>query len=208
MTTPFITLEGIDGSGKTTQARMLVDLLKGMGREVLAVREPGGTPISEKIRSLLLDPANAEMSDTCELLLLEAARAQHVDQAIRPALAAGKVVVCDRFLDSSTAYQSFADGLDLDTVTRANALAVGDCVPGITLIFDIDVDAAAARMARRGGKADRMEAKGLEFQRKVADGYRMIAAADPGRVKLIDAAGTPDEVHARVVEALAAAGLV
>lgn len=208
MTAPFITLEGIDGSGKSTQARLLAQALERAGLTVLPLREPGGVAISEKIRGILLDPANAEMGDTCELLLYEAARAQLVHQVVAPALAAGTTVVCDRFYDSTTAYQAYAAGLDPARVRAANALAVGDCHPTLTLVFDLDVDDAAARMATRGEAADRMEAKGLDYQRKVAAGYRAIAAEEPNRVRLIDATGTPDEVHTRVLNELKHAGIL
>ena len=201
----FITLEGIDGAGKSTQARLLVAALERAGASVLLLREPGGVAISEKIRAILLDPANAEMGDTCELLLYEAARAQLVHQVIAPALAAGKTVVCDRFYDSTTAYQAYADGIDPGKVRRANDLAVDGHHPDLTLVFDIDVDEASERMAGRGA-ADRMEAKGLAFQRKVAAGYRAIAAAEPARVRLVDACGSPEEVHARVLAEMGLSG--
>lgn len=204
MTPLFITLEGIDGVGKSTQAALLVRALEDAGADVLALREPGGVAISEKIRALLLDPANAEMADTCELLLYEAARAQLVHEVVKPALAAGQTVVCDRFYDSTTAYQAYASGLDPTDVRTANALAVDGCHPDLTLVFDMDVDAAQTRMVGRGD-ADRMEAKGLAYQRRVAEGYRAVAAAEPERVRLIDAVGTVDEVAARVREAVAAA---
>lgn len=202
----FITLEGVDGAGKSTQARLLVRALEAAGHEVLALREPGGTAISEKIRALLLDPANAEMGDTCELLLYEAARAQLVYQVIAPALAAGKVVVCDRFYDSTTCYQAFADGLDRAVVAQANGLAVDGTRPQLTLVYDIDPDAAAERRAERSG-ADRMEAKGLEFQRRVRHGFRTIAGEEPERVRLIDAAADIACVFGRTVREVRAAGL-
>lgn len=201
----FITLEGVDGAGKSTQARILTRALTLAGYDVLALREPGGTDISEKIRALLLDPANADMGDTCELLLYEAARAQLVHQRIRPALAAGKVVVCDRFFDSTTCYQAFADGLDRKTVDCANALAVGDTVPLLTLVYQIDPEAAVARREGRGA-ADRMEAKGLAFQRKVGEGFRAIAAEEPERVKLIDATASVERVFTATLTAVRGAG--
>ena len=204
MTPLLITLEGIDGVGKSTQAALLADALEAAGHDVLRLREPGGAAISEKIRALLLDPANAEMGDACELLLYEAARAQLVHQVIAPALAAGKAVVCDRFYDSTTAYQAHAAGLDPRTVELANGIAVGECRPRLTLVYDLPVAAARARMAARAGE-DRMEAKGLAFQERVAEGFRAIAAAEPGRVKLVDAAGTVGEVHARTLKAVAGA---
>lgn len=197
----FITVEGIDGCGKSTQARLLVEDLERAGYDVLALREPGGVAISEKIRALLLDPANVEMSATCELLLYEAARAQLVHEVVAPALAEGRVVVCDRFYDSTTAYQGYAGGVPLDAVTRANELAVGACAPDLTFVFDIDPALAAERTVSRA--QDRMEAKGMGYQRRVAEGFRAIAAAEPTRVKLIDAARDIDAVHADVMAAVA-----
>lgn len=202
----FITLEGIDGCGKSTQSRLLIGALEAAGYDVLALREPGGVAISEKIRALLLDPANAEMGDTCELLLYEAARAQLVHERIAPALAAGRVVVCDRFFDSTTCYQAFADGIDRATVDAANALAVGAVRPRVTLVFDVDPAVAAARAAARDAAPDRMEAKGLAYQERVAAGFRTLAAEEPERVRLIDAAQPIEDVFAQVVAEVRAAG--
>lgn len=204
-TPAFITLEGIDGCGKSTQARLLAAALEHAGCAVLRLREPGGTEISEKIRALLLDPANAAMSETCELLLFEAARAQLVEEVIVPALAAGQVVVCDRFYDSTTAYQAFADGLDCAMVRSANALAVGECAPRLTLVYDVSVDEALARRAARAGQ-DRMELKGDAFQESVAAGFRAIAKLEPERVKLIDASAGVAEVFAQTVACVRRAG--
>lgn len=198
----FITVEGIDGCGKSTQARLLAEDLERAGYDVLALREPGGVAISEKIRALLLDPANAEMSATCELLLYEAARAQLVHEVVAPALARGRVVVCDRFYDSTTAYQGYAGGVPLDAVMRANELAVGACAPDLTLVFDIDPALAAERTVSRA--QDRMEAKGIAYQQRVAEGFRAIAAAEPERVKRIDAARAIDAIHADVMVAVRA----
>lgn len=195
----FITFEGIDGCGKSTQAALLADELRRAGCDVLLLREPGGVRISEMIRALLLDPANAEMSDICELLLYEAARAQLVHEVVAPALAAGRLVVCDRFYDSTTAYQGFANGMALESVQRANALAVGSCRPDLTLVFNIDPTVAARRAAGRDGSPDRMEAKGLAYQQRVAEGFRAIAAAEPARVRCIDAGRSIDEIHAEVL---------
>ncbi len=203
---PFITLEGVDGCGKSTQARLLVAALEASGYEVLALREPGGTVISEKIRALVLDPAHTEMGDACELLLYEASRAQLVHERIAPALAAGQVVVCDRFYDSTTCYQSFAAGLDRRDVERANALAVGAFHPLVTLVFDLDPAQAAARAAARDAAPDRMEAKGLAYQELVARGFRAIAAEDPDRVRLIDASGAVPAVFKQVVAEMRAVG--
>lgn len=201
---PFITLEGIDGCGKTTQAHLLTQALSAAGLDVLALREPGGVAISEKIRTLLLDSANSAMGDTCELLLYEAARAQLVHELIAPALAAGRVVVCDRFYDSTTAYQGYANGGSLEEVARANDLAVGAYHPQLTLVYDIDPACAAQRRADRAA-ADRMEAKGLAYQLRVAEGFRAIAAADPHRVKLIDATRDIDAVFTDTLGAVRAA---
>ncbi|MCH3943878.1 MAG: dTMP kinase [Atopobiaceae bacterium] len=201
----FVTLEGIDGCGKSTQVARLVSVLESSGREVVALREPGGTNISEKIRALLLDPANGEMSAQCELMLYEAARAQLVREVIEPALERGAVVVCDRFYDSTTAYQCVARGLDARLVGIANSLGSCGVAPDVTLLFDIDPEVAFAR-ATAGG-ADRLEGEGLAFQRAVRAGYLGLASAEPSRVRLVDATGTPEEVFSRVVATLGTAGL-
>ena len=202
----FITVEGIDGCGKSTQATLIAAALEAAGHDVLRLREPGGVKISEQIRAILLDPANAEMGDVCELLLYEAARAQLVHQVIRPALAAGKTVVCDRFYDSTTAYQAFADGLDRNMVSQANELAVDGCRPDLTLVFDLPVEDALRRRSGREAE-DRLELKGLEFQERVAAGFRAVAADEPDRVKLIDAGGSIAEVFSGVAAELRSAGL-
>lgn len=202
----FITVEGIDGCGKSTQARLIAAALEAAGHDVLRLREPGGVRISEQIRAILLDPANAEMGDVCELLLYEAARAQLVHQVIRPALAAGKTVVCDRFYDSTTAYQAFADGLDRNMVSQANELAVDGCRPDLTLVFDLPVEDALRRRSGREAE-DRLELKGLEFQERVAAGFRAVAVDEPDRVKLIDAGGSIAEVFSGVAAELRSAGL-
>lgn len=202
----FITVEGIDGCGKSTQARLIAAALEAAGHDVLRLREPGGVKISEQIREILLDPANAEMGDVCELLLYEAARAQLVHQVIKPALAAGKTVVCDRFYDSTTAYQAFADGLDRDMVFQANELAVDGCRPNLTLVFDLPVEDALRRRSGREAE-DRLELKGLEFQERVAAGFRAVAADEPDRVKLIDAGESIAEVFSGVAAELRSAGL-
>lgn len=202
----FITVEGIDGVGKSTQAALIEAVLDSAGYDVLRLREPGGVKISEQIRAILLDPANGEMGDVCELLLYEAARAQLVHQVIRPALAAGKTVVCDRFYDSTTAYQAFADGLDRNMVSQANELAVDGCRPDLTLVFDLPVEDALRRRSGREAE-DRLELKGLEFQERVAAGFRAVAADEPDRVKLIDAGESIAEVFSGVAAELRSAGL-
>lgn len=201
----FVTLEGVDGSGKSTQASLLVERLREQRREVVALREPGGTPISEKIRALLLDPENAEMADECELLLYEASRAQLVREVIEPALLRGAIVVCDRFYDSTHAYQHGGRGLSDALVSRANELGCCGLSPDVTLVLDIDPAAALARATAQG--ADRLEAEGLAFQQRVRKDYLALAKADPARVRVIDAAGDPELVAGRIDAALARAGV-
>lgn len=197
----FITLEGADGCGKSTQAALLADRVEAAGREVVRLREPGGTAISEKIRALVLDPANGEMCPECELLLFEAARAQLVRQVIEPALARGAVVVCDRFYDSTYAYQAAGRALEQQTIRSGNALGSCGVDPDRTLVLDMETDAALARATRDG--ADRMEAEGVAFQRRVREGYLQLVAEEPGRVRKVDAEGSVEDVSARLDAALA-----
>ncbi len=197
----FITLEGADGCGKSTQAARLAERVAATGREVVRLREPGGTPISEKIRALVLDPANDRMAPECELLLFEASRAQLVREVVEPALGRGAVVVCDRYYDSTYAYQAAGRALPENAIRRANALGSCGVDPDRTLVLDMPADDALAR-ATRGG-ADRMEAEGLGFQRRVREGYLRLAAEEPERVRIVDAAGTVDEVEARLAAELA-----
>lgn len=196
----FISLEGVDGCGKSTQAELLVNSLEAAGYETLRLRDPGGTRLSEKIRLLILDPANEEMCDECELLLYEAARAQLVREAILPALERGVAVVCDRFYDSTVAYQACGRGLTEDLVRTANALGSCSLVPDVTLVFDLDPQEALGRATQEG--ADRLEGAGVAFQQCVRAGYQRLAASEPERVHLIDAVGTQEVVHARVTAAL------
>ncbi len=197
----FITLEGADGCGKTTQAGLLADALAARGREVVRLREPGGTAISEKVRAILLDPANAEMCPECELMLYEASRAQLVREVVEPALSRGAVVLCDRFYDSTYAYQAGGRSLPEDLVRRANALGSCGLDPDRTLVFDLDPELAYAR-ATAGG-ADRMEAEGLAFQRRVRDAYLRLAQAEPARVRVVDASGEREAVAGRALAAIA-----
>ncbi len=197
----FITLEGADGCGKSTQAAILADRIAATGREVVRLREPGGTAVSEKIRALVLDPENSEMAPECELLLFEASRAQLVRQVIEPALARGAVVVCDRFYDSTFAYQAAGRSLAEQTIRAANALGSCGVDPDCTLVLDMDTDAALSRATRDG--ADRMEAEGVAFQRRVREGYLRLVAEEPRRVRRVDATGTVEEVAGRLADALA-----
>lgn len=197
----FITLEGADGAGKSTQAELLAQAVERAGREVVRLREPGGTAIGEKVRALLLDLANAEMCPDCELLLYEASRAQLVRQVIEPALARGAVVLCDRYYDSTTAYQAAGRSLSPERVAAANRLGSCGCVPDRTVVLDLDPALAFGRATRDG--TDRMESAGRELQERVRRGYLDLAAAEPGRVRVVDASGTPQEVLARVAAQLA-----
>lgn len=197
----FITLEGADGCGKSTQAAILADRIAATGREVVRLREPGGTAVSEKIRALVLDPENSEMASECELLLFEASRAQLVRQVIEPALARGAVVVCDRFYDSTFAYQAAGRSLAEQTIRAANALGSCGVDPDRTLVLDMESDAALSRATREG--ADRMEAEGVAFQRRVREGYLRLVAEEPRRVRRVDATGTVEEVAGRLADALA-----
>ena len=197
----FITLEGADGCGKSTQAAILADRIAATGREVVRLREPGGTAVSEKIRALVLDPENSEMAPECELLLFEASRAQLVRQVIEPALARGAVVVCGRFYDSTFAYQAAGRSLAEQTIRAANALGSCGVASDRTLVLDMDTDAALSRATRDG--ADRMEAEGVAFQRRVREGYLRLVAEEPRRVRRVDATGTVEEVAGRLADALA-----
>ncbi len=190
MTGLFITLEGVEGSGKSTQARHLADYLRGRGFDVLCTREPGGAPIAEKIRDLLLDPAHRELSPRAELLLYEAARAQHVDEVIRPALETGRVVICDRFADSTTAYQGAGRGLQADSLELLHGWATGGLRPDLTLVLDLPPE-EGLRRAGRVRRRDRLEQEPLDFHRRVREGFRELAEREPDRVRLLDA--LPDE---------------
>jgi dTMP kinase len=188
----FVTLEGIDRSGKTTQAAMLAEAL---GPGTLLVREPGGTPAGERIRAMLKDPELA-LDAGAELLLFNAARAQLIGEVIQPAIDAGRDVVCDRFIDSTVAYQGVARGLGVGAVEQLTELVAGSCIPDLTLLLRIDPADAFYRQAEID---DRFESEGLAFQRRVADAYDGLAARHPERIVVLDAAGTPEDVHARVV---------
>jgi dTMP kinase len=196
MSALFVTFEGIDRSGKTTQARMLCESL---GDDCLPEREPGGTPVGERVRELLKDPA-FEIGPEAEALLFAAARAELVSNVIRPALAEGRVVVSDRFLDSSLAYQGHARGLGVEEVERINRFATGGLVPDLTILLSIDPANAAAR----SGEADRFEDEGERLQRAVLAAYEELADADPERWRRIDADRPPDEIHVEVLAAVQA----
>jgi dTMP kinase len=194
----FITFEGPDGSGKSTQARMLAEDLRGAGRAVLESVEPGGTPIGQQIRRILLDPANKELAATAELLLMFAARAQNVEQWILPALAQGKIVISDRFTDSSLAYQGAGRGLGAKTVLDLDRIACHGLTPDITFCIDIDSETGLARAQARGGAETRLEEQAIEFHHKVREAYHELARNEPGRFRLIDGNGTPEAIAAKI----------
>jgi dTMP kinase len=194
----FITFEGPDGSGKSTQARILAERLRGQGRTVLESVEPGGTPIGQQIRRILLDPANKELTATAELLLMFAARAQNVEQWILPALAEGKIVISDRFTDSSIAYQGAGRGLGTSTVLELDRIACHGVVPDITLCIDIDIETGLARARARGNSETRLEEQAIEFHHKVREAYHELARSEPQRFRLIDGRGTPEAVAENV----------
>jgi dTMP kinase len=196
----FITFEGPDGSGKSTQARMLAERLRGEGRPVLETVEPGGTPIGQQIRRILLDPANKELTPVAELLLMFAARAQNVEQWILPALDQGQIVISDRFTDSSIAYQGSGRGLGWEAVFELDRIACHRLKPNITLCIDIDTETGLARAQARGGLETRLEEQAIEFHHKVRDAYHELARREPQRFRLIDGRGTPEAIAAKVWE--------
>lgn len=200
----FITFEGNEGCGKSTQARMLAERLRNAGYAVLESQEPGGTPIGMKIRRILLDAANQELRPTTELLLMFACRAQNVDEWIVPALAEGKVVVSDRFTDSTLAFQGGARGLGSDVVREVDRIACRGLVPDLTFYLDIDLDTGLARARARNretqGVETRMDEQALEFHRKAREAYLRLAAEEPNRISAIDARNAPEAIAAEIWE--------
>jgi dTMP kinase len=208
----FITFEGGEGSGKTTQLEALLTHLRSAGREAVTTRDPGGTPIGKQIRALVLDRDHTRMAPAAELLLYEASRAQLVQEIIRPALATDRIVLCDRFIDSTVAYQGYGRRLDLDVIAQLNALATGGLHPDLTFLLDLDpvlgLARATQRVAERHERHDRIEGEVLAFHQRVRAGYQSIAAAEPERVTVLDASLAVPEVQGhifrRVAEALRA----
>lgn len=190
----FITFEGVEGAGKTTQVQRLATVL---GPDVVLTREPGGTPVSERIRDIFL--TSDRITTMTELLLIAAARAQHVDERIRPALAANQIVICDRFIDATVAYQGYRGGIDLEIIHQLNHVATGGLTPDITFILDLPPEIGLQRQQRGELDRDRLDKEPLELHRKVREGYLYAAKTDPNRVKLIDATQSPDAVHATLL---------
>ncbi|MCH8084691.1 MAG: dTMP kinase [Myxococcales bacterium] len=189
----FITFDGIEGCGKSTQAHLLSRHLVAEGQDVVLTREPGGTPIAEAIREILLDPANGAMAPLTELLLYEAARAQHVHELIRPAIEAGSIVICDRFYDSTTAYQGAGRQIPEIDFEKLHRMATGGLSPDLTLFLDLPVEEGLKR-ATNAGAPDRIERESVEFHERVRQGFLELAAQQPERIKTLDARGTPEDI--------------
>ena len=191
----FITFEGVDGCGKTTQIELLKKYFENNGRTVLLTREPGAKGLGVKLREILLN-YDGEVSPNCESFLFLADRAQHIDTIIKPAVERGEIVLCDRHTDSTVAYQGYGRGIDLNRINLLNDIATSGMKPDLTFIFDIDIDTS---MSRVGKEKDRMESAGVEFFKKVREGYLAIAKQEPQRVKLIDGSKSIEDIHSEVL---------
>lgn len=205
----FISFEGNDGSGKTTQIRLLSQWFSEAGREVLQFREPGGTPVGEKIRELVLDNAYSGMEPVTEMLLYAASRAQLAQAVVRPAVARGAIVILDRFVDSSYAYQGFGRQLGLDVVRAANAPAIAGLMPDLTFFLDLDADTSMARRNASGLEADRLENESMAFHRRAHEGYLALCREEPDRIRRIPVMDgirhrTPAEVAGEILQAVQA----
>ena len=201
----FITVEGPDGAGKTTVTNKVVEELKNRGHDVLLTREPGGIDIAEKIREVILNPTHTTMDSRTEALLYAAARRQHLVEKVFPALEQGKIVLCDRFIDSSLAYQGHARGLGIDEVWGINQFAIGDMMPDCTLYFDINPVEGMARIAKNDGReVNRLDLESMAFHEKVYEGYRLLLTRFPERMRKIDASRTIEEVSEEALEIIIA----
>lgn len=203
----FITFEGIEGSGKTTQMHLLRDWLQARGERVLATREPGGTAIGDRIRAILLDPIHTEMAAETEILLYSAARAQIVRQVIRPHLEQGGIVLCDRFFDSTLAYQGYGRGLPLDILQQITVFATGGLVPDLTFYLDLPVEVGLRRKAQTPTEWTRFEAEALAFHRRVREGYLALAAAEPHRWVVLDADQPAEVIQEAIRQQVLARGI-
>lgn len=204
----FLSLEGGEGTGKTTQIGLLKGRVEGLGRRVRVTLEPGGSLLGERVRALLVRHSEDPPTPLAELLLYAADRAHHVETVIRPALAAGEVVVCDRYADATEAYQGWGRGLPLATVRRLNELATGGLLPHRTVVLDLPPDLGVSRSLRRqtgstAPREERFETESLAFHERVREGYRALSREEPARVRLVDATGSPEAVFRRVWEAVA-----
>ncbi|MBS4535907.1 dTMP kinase [Clostridium sp. D2Q-14] len=197
----FITIEGPDGAGKSTQIRLLKEYFKNQGKDIIVTREPGGTDISEKIRDIILDNDNITMADTTEALLYAASRAQHVHEKIIPALKEGKIVICDRFVHSSLVYQGIARGLGIEEVRYINDFAIEGIKPDVTLFFDIYPEIALKRKTKNN-KGDRLENEKADFHQRVYEGYKKLIDKYPDEFNVIDATKSIDEIHKDIVKIL------
>jgi len=202
----LITFEGLDGCGKTTQWELETERLSQQGRPVIATKEPGGTPVGRQIREIVLNAALGPLSDTTELALMFAARSQHIEEIILPVLQSGSLVLCDRFTDSTIAYQGYGRGIPLDTIHALEGLLCRGVLPDLTLLLDMDPETAAFRTRNRNRaafqKETRFEKEGLEFFRRVRQGYLKIACQEPARVRVVDACTSISEVHEQVSRAI------
>ena len=201
----FITFEGCDGCGKSTQLKKLSEYLEKNGVAHIFTREPGGGKISEDIRAILLNGKNTEMTDECEALLYAAARVQHLSDRVEPALKEGKLVICDRYVDSSFAYQAFARGLGMDFIGKINAYALENYLPDVTVFIDLSAE-DAFRRKHGADENDRLEQAGLAFHDKVYKGYKTLAEKYPERIVCVDGKKTPDEIFAEVLNVLKTRG--
>lgn len=203
----FITFEGCEGVGKSTQVNMLKDYLKKTGQQAMFLREPGGNTLSEKIRKIILDPDNSEMTPLCEAMLYSAARAQLMGQVIIPALDSGKLIICDRFIDSTMAYQGFARDLGVKTISSLNETVCGDYMPDVTIFLDLPPDEAFKRKGGRDNN-DRMELQSLDFHKKVYEGYKKAVDMYPDRIILISPRGNKFETNTAIIRNLQARGII
>ena len=203
----FITFEGCEGVGKSRQIRLLEEYLQKHGKKYYLTREPGGTPVSEQIRTVILDGKNVSMADECEALLYAAARVQLLKEMVKPRLDANELVLCDRYIDSSLAYQGYARGLGVDFVEKINDYAIKNFMPNYTIFLSLPPEQA---FLRKGGvdKNDRVEQSGMEFHNKVYQGYLDLAKKYPSRFIVIDASGTKEQTHAKIIDALKTRGVI
>ncbi|MEK6289596.1 MAG: dTMP kinase [Acidobacteriota bacterium] len=198
----FITFEGIDGCGKSTQLEMLARQLEQRGFEVVVTREPGGTAIGEDIRRVLVSDASVHIAATTELLLYVAARAQHVAELIKPSVEAGRIVISDRYTDSTVAFQGYGRGLDLEMIEKLNTFATGGLVPDLTIVFDLDPARARTRLGSRpvGGLLGAFDDQHADFHERMRAGYLKMADNEPARIRVADASGAVEETHSKVMD--------